>query len=335
MKNIISKNVLIACFILSILGVNAQNTEDLFMNKAFKKALSNKTRSLTGRPGSNYWQNCADYKINASFDAESRMIKGEETISYFNNSPDTLYNLYFDLIQDLYKKGTARDWDLGQVDLHDGVNIKFIDIDGVEYELAAIYRNATKMVVKLKNHFAPKTKHRIEIHWDLIIPGTRTVRMGTYHKTNFMIAYWFPKMAVYDDLWGWALEPHTGNCEYYNEFGDYDVTITMKAPYILWSTGILQNELEIFQKNILKRLKKSAETDEVVHIVTADDLLQEKVLKKSDEIVWKFKAFDVPDFAFAASKDYIWDATSVESGGRRVNINAIYKTHSINFRNVA
>jgi len=335
MKSILSRSILLAFSIFLFSSLIAQNTQNLFMNKAYKKALLNKTRSLTGKPGNDYWQNHADYKINASFDAKTRMISGEETITYSNNSPDTLRSLYFDLIQDLYKKGTARDWDLGQVDLHDGVNIKFVEIDGEAYEIAAIYRNASKMVIKLKKNFAPKTKHSIEIHWDLIIPGTRTVRMGTYHKTNFMIAYWFPKMAVYDDLWGWAREPHTGNCEYYNEFGNYDVAITMKSPYILWSTGLLQNKDDIFQKNILKRIVKSVQTDKVVHIVTTDDLANEVVLKKADAFVWKFRAVGVPDFAFAVSKDYIWDATSVESGGRRVMINAVYKRGSLDFKNVA
>jgi hypothetical protein len=331
----LSTALIIFSIFLTTQFANAQTTQDLFTNKAFKNALKNQTRSITGEPGANYWQNRVDYKIKASFNVEERMISGTELINYMNNSPDTLKQLYFDLIQDLFKKGSARDWDLGAVDIHDGVKIKRLRIDNEDYEIATLYRNASKMVVRLKKYFNPKSQHKIEVQWEVILPGTRTVRMGTYNKTNFMVGYWFPKLAVYDDLWGWAREPHTGNCEYYNEFGDYEVEIMVPKGYMLWSTGLLQNEESIFQKDILKRIEKSTQSDQVIAITTVEDIEKGKVLLKGDSLLWRFKAEAVPDFAFAMSKSYIWDATSVVSGNRRVRINAVYKLASEDFHTVA
>jgi len=328
--------VIIVCSIfLSIQFVNAQTTEDLFTNKAFKKALINQTRSRTGKVGANYWQNRVDYKIKASFNVEQRMINGIESITYANNSPDTIKRIYFDLIQDLFKKGVARDWDLGKVDLHEGVQIISMKIDGVDYDPKGFNHNSSKMQVFLKTYFPPRSVHNIVVGWEVILPGTRTVRMGTYNKTNFMVAYWFPKLAVYDDLWGWAREPHVGNCEYYNEFGDYEVEIMAPRGYILWSTGELQNQESVFQTEIRKRIQSASKSDKVISITTIEDIEKGKVLVEGDSLVWKFKAEAVPDFAFAMSKSYIWDATSVASGGRRVMINAVYKSTSNDFHTVA
>ena len=329
------KYFLILGLIMLFSVLKSQDTKQLFMNKSFKKALRSKTRNLKGTPATNYWQNKVDYNIKASLDVATRTISGVETISYSNNSPDTLKMLFFDIIQDLFKKGTARDWDIGQVDLHDGMNIKSLEIDGVEYEIASLFRRATKMGVRLKTAFVPQSMHQIKVGWEVILPGTRNVRMGTYNKTNFMVAYWFPKLAVYDDLWGWAREPHKGNCEYYNEFGDYEVEITMPSGYMVWSTGELQNMHDVFQTSILERIAAASKTDSTIHITTVEDVNDNIVLQDKETLVWKFKAKNIPDFAFATSKSYIWDATSVVSGNRRVTINAVYKPSSRDFHTVA
>jgi len=315
----------------------AQKISELFMAKAYKRALKKQTRSVNGKPGAAYWQNQSDYKITASFDVENRTIYASEEITYWNNSPDTLKQLYFNLIQDLYKRGVARDWDLGQVDLHDGVKIKSIKIDGEPVSLYSkrLSHNSTKMRLNLLKYFSPKSQHKVQVCWEVILPGTRTVRMGTYNKTNFMVAYWYPKIAVYDDLWAWAREPHKGNCEYYNEFGNFEVELKAPKGFMLWGTGTLTNREEIYQESIISRLDAAAKSDEVTSIVKTSDIENGKVLAKGDSLIWKFKAENVPDFAFAMSKDYIWDATSIVSGKRRILINAVYKNSSSDFRQVA
>jgi hypothetical protein len=288
---------------------------------------------MDGVPGPNYWQNRADYKIDAVFHPDTRIIVGREVITYYNNSPDSMRRMFFQLYQDLYKKGVARDWDLGPVDLHEGVKLKSVEIDGIKY--TRWKRNSTILQIRLKKKFAPGSKHEIKISWELIIPGTRTVRMGTYNKTNFMVAYWFPKVVVYDDVAGYNDIPYTGSCEFYNEFGNYDVSIKVPAEYSLWATAPTTNLEELYKKNYLKRLDRARKTDEVIHIITKEDRAAGNILKKADSLVWKFHSEQTPDFAFAASKTYLWDATSVESGGRRVLINAVYKPGSLDFDTVA
>lgn len=328
-------NAIFVFILLNSANLLAQNSKDLFITKEFKTALTKQTRTLNGEPGVNYWQNRSDYKIQAQLDPQTRILSGSEEINYSNNSNDTLKILAFNLYQDLFKKGVARDWDIGAIDLTDGVKIKSLNIDGKEINLNRIKHNSTKMIVSLDDFFTPKSKHTIKVEWSFIFPGTLTIRMGTYDSTNFMVAYWYPKIAVYDDVMGWALRPHTGNCEFYHEFGNYDVELTAPENYLMWSTGVLQNSDELFTKKYLDRIEAASKSDDVIHIVTKEDRENGDILKNKGANIWKFKSTNSPDFAFAMSDKYIWDATSVNTGSRRVSINAVYKTDSKDFHLVA
>lgn len=295
------------------------------------------SRSHDGAPGDRYWQNRADYQIKVNLDPQERRITGSEVIRYSNESPDTLKQLVFHLYQDLYKIGTARDWDLGPMDMHKGVSLKSIKINGNSIDLKSrnIARNASLLFVKLKNYIAPKSNATVEISWSFVLPAIRNVRMGTYHKTSFMVAYWFPKIAVYDDINAWNTIPYTGNCEFYPEFGNYDVEISLPKDYLVWATGTLQNEKDLFTKKYFNRIQKAKTSDDIVTIVSATERKEGKILKAEDIATWHFKSVNRPDFAFAASNTYQWDATSVISGNRRVSINAAYWPESKNFKDVA
>jgi len=334
MNKYIISSLLVFIFLNSV-KLSAQNSKDLFITKEFKTSITKKTRTMEGTLGVNYWQNRADYKIKAQLNPQTRVLNGSEEILYSNNSNDTLSILVFNLYQDLFKKGVSRDWDMGNIDLTDGVKIMSLNIDGKEINLNRIRHNSTKMMVRLDNFFPPKTKHTIKIEWSFVFPGTLTIRMGTYDTTNFMVAYWYPKIAVYDDVMGWAKIPHTGKCEFYHEFGNYDVELTAPENYIMWSTGVLQNSEELFTKRYLDRINAASKSDEVIHIVTKEDRKDGKILKNKGANIWKFKSTNSPDFAFAMSDKYIWDATSVNTGSRRVSINAAYKTDSKDFHLVA
>ena len=314
----------------------SQKTDDLFMTKSIKKAVENKTRTLKGIPGINYWQNSTDYFIKVELIPDTRTLIGSEEITYVNNSPDTLKELWINLIQDLLKKGVARDWDLGKIDLHDGVNIKAISIDGksIDINSKAISHTSTIMKIALKKYFSPKSSHKVKIEWTSVITGTRNVRNGTYNKTNFMVGYWFPKIAVYDDIYGWDKIPHKGNCEFYNEFGDFEVEITVPKDYIVWSSGILQNKEEVLNKKYIKRMEEAKQSDEIIHIVTQKDRDNGDIMVNGDKLTWKFKVKDMPDFAFSASKTYIWDGTSIQLKTKRVTVYTAYKSKSPDFSEV-
>jgi hypothetical protein len=324
-------------FLKILFSIHAQSTKELFMPKEIKKAYEDGTRAYDGKPGKNYFQNTTDYQIKAEFNPETRTITGSETITYKNNSKDSLSHIYIKLYQDLFKKGSARNWDLGPVDIHDGVLIKSLKINNSEIALNSIYirRNATNMRVNLPEKILPKSITKIEIDWEVIIPGTIPVRMGTYHGTNFMIAYWYPKMAVYDDIRGWNSVPHTGSCEYYNEFGDFEVEITVPKEYNVWSSGLLQNAKEIYSKKYLDKMEKAANSDEIIRVITKEGRLENKITKDAEKHTYKFKARNLPDFAFAVSNSYLWDATSVKVGNNRVLVHAVYYENSKDFHEVA
>jgi hypothetical protein len=324
-------------FLTILFSIHAQSTKELFMPKEIKKAYEDGTRAYDGKPGTNYFQNTTDYQIKAEFNPETRTITGSETITYKNNSKDSLSHIYIKLYQDLFKKGSARNWDLGPVDIHDGVLIKSLKINNSEIALNSIYirRNATNMRVNLPEKILPKSITKIEIDWEVIIPGTIPVRMGTYHGTNFMIAYWYPKMAVYDDIRGWNSVPHTGSCEYYNEFGDFEVEITVPKEYNVWSSGLLQNAKEIYSKKYLDKMEKAANSDEIIRVITKEGRLENKITKDAEKHTYKFKARNLPDFAFAVSNSYLWDATSVKVGNNRVLVHAVYYENSKDFHEVA
>ncbi len=330
-------------FILIMLGLQcpffgfSQSTENLFITKELKNALKDSTRTYLGVPGVDYWQNRADYSIKANLNPFTRILTGSESIKYFNNSPDTLKAVYFNLIQDIFKRGVARDWDIGQVDLHNGIRIKKLIVDGESIDLNAkrISHNSTKMRLSLRKFFYPHTEHSIEVDWSFIFPSKVTIRMGRYDSTNYMVAYWYPKIAVYDDISGWAKIPHTGNCEFYHEFGNYNVEITEPDHFIVWSTGVLQNAEELFRKKYLRRIEKSHQLDSVISIVNAKERRESRILKPATNHLWKFKAANTPDFAFAISNQYIWDAVSVNNGIQRVAINTVYNADNNEFSKVA
>jgi hypothetical protein len=125
-------------FLKILFSIHAQSTKELFMPKEIKKAYEDGTRAYDGKPGKNYFQNTTDYQIKAEFNPETRTITGSETITYKNNSKDSLSHIYIKLYQDLFKKGSARNWDLGPVDIHDGVLIKSLKINNSEIALNSI-----------------------------------------------------------------------------------------------------------------------------------------------------------------------------------------------------
>ncbi len=320
-----------------LVSINAQSTKELFMPKEIKKAYENGTRSYDGKPGEKYFQNTTDYKIKAEFHPNSRTIVGSEIITFRNASKDSLTYVYIKLYQDLLKKGSARNWDLGPIDIHDGVLIKSLKINNSEIKLNSnsVRRNATNMRISLPEKLLPQSVSKIKIEWEVVIPGTVPVRMGTYHKTNFMIAYWYPKVAVYDDIRGWNSIPHTGNCEYYNDFGDFDVEITVPKDYNVWSSGLLNNAKEIYSKKYLEKFDIAATSDEIIKIITKEDRKENRITKEAEKHTYKFKATNLPDFAFAVSNTYLWDATSIKIGNNRVLIHAVYYENTKDFHKVA
>ena len=318
--------------------VTAQTT--LFFPRNLQKAYTAGTRSWDGKPGPKYWQNRADYVIRASLEPKTRRLSGEETITYVNNSPDTLQQIRFKLQHDLYKKGGLRYSDVIPSDVDDGVLVETLTYNGRTVDVKDRPRANTFMNVQLgSTPLLPKTTATLTVRWSYTLPaGEGASRECVCDSTTFFIAYWYPQIAVYDDLNGWASAPYSGLQEFYHEFGNYDVTFTWPAGFQMWATGEWQNAAALLTPAVLDRWKNAHTSAQVTSIFSEQDLKGGQVYRKNVPHVFRFTANDVPDFALAASDHYNWDATSVvvdDRTGRRTFVSAAYNTASTDYKEVA
>ncbi|MCK4664121.1 MAG: M1 family metallopeptidase [Bacteroidales bacterium] len=322
---------------ISIFQENFAQNNSLYMPKNIKNAYDKDTRSFDGKPGNNYFQNTVDYTIDVDFVPQSRLLKGEEKIVYKNNSPDSLKTIVIRLYADFFRKGNKRNYNIGPDDIFDGVEITRLNYNGdsIDIQSDAVARRGTNLYVNLPEAIVPKSNVEFEIFWNFVYPGNTNIRTGRYNETSYFIGYWYPKISVYDDIDGWNRHVHNGEQEFYNEYGDFDVKVTVPKDNFVWSSGILQNASDVYSKTFLKKYEKSKNTDEIIHVVTADDIEKGGLLVDNEKNTWHFKATYLTDFAFALSDNYLWDATSVQIGNKRVIVNAVYFKESIDFHEVA
>ncbi len=324
---------------LPITSLFAQNRQLIPIE--VQNAYKNETRSMTGQPGPKYWENHANYKIKASLLADESRLKGSESVTYFNNSPDTLKTIVIRLYQDIYKKGGTRASDISPKDVTTGVHIFSLKIDGKDVKMTTgqmSYFFGINHVVKLPKPLVPGDSLTMDASWEFHIPDISHNRMGEFGKGRFLIAYWYPQIAVFDDISGWDMVNFNGITEFYNDFNNYDVTLTTPAGYAVWTTGHLNNPKKIYAKPVLKRLKEVAKSDNIISVINQKDWNENKVLKTNRPNTWKYSARYVSDFSFAAALKYNWDASSVlvdTATGRRVRVDAIYPDSSRSFQNGA
>jgi hypothetical protein len=309
-------------------------------HRNWERAIEKGTRTYTGIPGRNYWQNQAKYKLNASLSVKKSYLKGHGTITYYNNSPDTLDRLVFNIYQDIYRKGNSRDWDLGIDDLHGGTRITDLIWNGTSInpkDQSKVNRLGTKLLVRPGMKILPGDSVLIETKWEVPIPTKRTVRMGKYSDSVIFIAYWYPQIAVYDDLDGWDMISYGGSVEFYNDFNDYDVSISVPSSYVVWATGELLMPDRIFSNNILNRLNFAKESKEVVKVIDVPDYKQKKVFRKGHDKVFRFKANGISDFSFGVGSNLVWDAVSVsvDGNGRSILASAVYPSGAKHWDKVA
>ena len=305
--------------------------QQLFTNTNIEHAYHKGTRSPTGKPGSGYWENHADYTMQVSFDLPTQLLRGHETIAYENNSPDTLKELIFRLYPDLYKKGVYRQTHIEEKDLNNGVQIESLRIGDEKIrnfdDRPNAYRQNILLIVKPGRVILPHSKVNCEISWSYKVNTGSPVRTGMVDSTSYFIAYFFPRIAVYDDVDGWDTWSYNGSQEFYNDFGNFNVQINAPKKYVVWATGDRQNPGDNFSQSVLEKFKKAAVSEKVIHIIDSTDYQKDDVFKNNATGIWKFEAQNVTDFAFALSDHYLWDGSSVvvdSSTGRRSMAEAAY-----------
>ena len=324
----IFKAVIIITMGFSTANLISQTTSKMPLEIA--KAFQNGTRSNDGNPGPNYWQNYSDYTIDAKLNVKDSKLTGSESIVYHNNSPDSLGMIVMRLYPDFYKKGNARSWSIGDDDLTDGTLIKKLIINGKIFNIdnrKEVRRSATNMYIFLEDKLVPGDSLQLSIDWEFDIPQKRWVRMGNYGNDRLFIAYWYPQIAVYDDIDGWDKIEYLGTVEYYNDFNNYNVTITTPPGFMTWATGELENINQIYTREVVDNYNKAKQSDEVINIFSISDSKNNLVLKNNKSNSWSFIAEHIPDFTFGVSKYSNWDGTSViadKNTGRRVFIDVVY-----------
>ncbi|WP_229216926.1 M1 family metallopeptidase [Dyadobacter luteus] len=292
-----------------------------------KRVYLKQTRNKNGTPGKNYWQNHADHKIKITFDPVTRAVNGSVQINYTNNSPDTLSRILLNIFPNLYQKQALRKMAVNSSDLGDGLNISEFLIDGKKIDSTNLVTRATLMTVR-KVTIHPGQTIKVNIDYAYTLNKGSFIRTGQVEEGAFFLAYFFPRIAVYDDVDGWSEYPYTGHDEFYNDYGSYDVDITVPGDYQVWATGDLTNIDQVYSPQFVERIRQAEKQDEVKNIITETDITTGGITLNSGGLnTWKFHADHVTDFAFSISNHYIWKAASVlvdPKTGRRTRVDAVY-----------
>ena len=298
----------------------------------------NEYRNAAGAPGHNYYQQKADYKIKLTLDDNTQKITGEETIVYTNNSPDKLEYLWIQLDQNV--RADDSDSKLIEVErMEDFQSIRDVKnklfyfdggfkIDAVTSTSGKKMRyaiNKTMMRIDLDQPLASKGSISFSIKWwyninDRDKVGGRSGYEYFEEEDNYLytIAQFFPRMCVYNDVEGWQNKQFLGRGEFTLPFGDYDVSITVPSDHVVAATGELQNGNSILTPEQRERLKKAANSDTPILIITQAEAEAIEKKRATDTKTWNFKAKNVRDFAFASSRKFMWDAQGVKVGDKNV-----------------
>ena len=310
--------------VAACINCNAQITLPIPIN--LQATYTKDTRTVNGAPGKKYWQNTASYNIKINFNPQNRYLSGTVSIDYFNNSPDTLTNIAFRLYPNLYKRGSIRNMSVLPEDINDGVRIQQLSINNQTQSFKQYIVDGTNMNVKI-DPLAPKQSIHFDINYAYTLNKTSHIRTGQVDSGAFFIAYFFPRIAVYDDIDGWNQHNYTGTQEFYNDFSHFNAEITVPGDYEVWATGTLKNAADVYADKYVQRINAAGQSDKVTDIINDADVKAGGITKNPNTNTWKFEADSVTDLAFATSNHYFWKASSLivdPATGRRTRVDAVF-----------
>ncbi|WP_394751137.1 M1 family metallopeptidase [Spongiimicrobium salis] len=307
----------------------------------------NTFRSASGAPGPDYYQQRADYKMNIELDDKNATIAGEETITYTNNSPDDLEFLWVQLDQNVRAKDSKsplrNPQRLGTAQTAQGFvknymsepfdgGFNILSVKDANGKALSYTINQTMMRINIPQPLKSKEQLSFSIKWNYNIPDHTVNRARSGYEyfpkdgnRAYVIAQFFPRMAVYSDVEGWQNHQFWGSGEFALPFGDYEVNITVPADHILDGTGVLQNRKEVYTKEMMKRYQKAKKSyDKPVIIVTQEEAEKAEKGFSNKKKTWRLKAENVRDFGFATSRKFIWDMQAVKLGNRDVMAVSMY-----------
>ncbi len=321
----------------------------------FTRAIERGTRTRTGRPGPSYWQQFARYRLSASLDTAGRTLAGTGSIRYYNRSPDALKRVALHLYQNLYAPDAQRN---RVVPVTGGMRIARLAANGLG--LAALPTTDTSNVgyrvvgtiawLNLATPLAAGDSINLDVEWSFAVPPlVASPRMGQDGEV-FHLAYWYPQIAVYDDVNGWQTDQYMGTGEFYMGYADYDVTLRMPSGWLVVATGDLVNPAEVLSPTVRGRLdrlrtSRGATDSGIVHVVSATERGPGRATASGGAdrtLTWRFSANRVRDFAWTASSRYVWDAARVSVGDANADgvgdfplVHALYRPERTLWRETA
>jgi hypothetical protein len=292
----------------------------------FQPAYKKGTRNPNGTVADTYWQNHSDYKMKVKIDPKKKTLTGSAQIKYYNESPDSLRDIVIHTYPDYYKRGAVKAGFFGGTYdpklESEGMVIDELIINGAKVDLKDEY-NVWYSGTNYRIYFgklAPRSSMDIQVKWHFTIPGKGFERSGAIDPTSMFIAYWYPEIAVYDDIKGWDDVLYDASAEFYHDNSNYDVEIEIPNNYLVWGCVAPSNPNEIYPDFILANLEKAKTSTTSIPIVTEANW---KGLKTKSKI-WKFNAKNFADFSFALSNHFIWDAGSHTDSYGSYFLNAVY-----------
>lgn len=329
------------CWLLAGAAQSKYNHRETF-NPNFYPQTGNDYRSASGEPGPKYWQNRADYKINATLDTASHKLAGNVEIAYTNNSPDGLKFLWLQLDQNIYQAGsrgsatttqTGGRWANARFTEGNSIKSVTVEADGKKYTPQYLITD-TRMQVWLQQPLKGSgSQARLSIAYEFTIPEYGTDRMGrlkTRNGTVYEVAQWFPRMAVYDDIQGWNTLPYVGAGEFYLEYGDMDFSITVPANLIVVGSGELVNEKDVLTATEQTRLASARNSDKTVMLRSAEEIANPRSRPSGGPLTWRFRIQNARDVAWAASRAFVWDAARINlPSGKKALAMSAYPVESI------
>jgi hypothetical protein len=309
------------------------NGQGLPVDRHTLKAYDNHTRDLSGLPGRAYWQNQGDYDIKVQFEPLSRKLSGIVHINYHNNSPDTLKTLEFKLYPNLYKANSMRNIALSVNDLGTGMHLSEMSVADQKIDSTQRLVRGTNMSVK-GLRILPGEQTTVKINYNYTLNKGSFNRTGQINEGTFFLAYFFPRITVYDDIDGWNIYSYLGKEEFYNDYGNFRVSVTVPREYCVWATGDLTNTSDIFEPTYTDRIRQAEQQDGVTDVITIEDIKNGHITKSGSSHTWKFEATQVTDFAFALSRNYIWKSSSLivdRDTHRRSRVDAVYHPGHLNY----
>jgi hypothetical protein len=343
------KHISLLLFLFVVTGsfVSAQTDssshydQHVAFNPLFYPSAGNEFRSAGGQPGPGYWQNRADYKIDASLDTAEHIIKGSVVITYKNNSPDAMDFVWLQLDQNIYRedsRGQAATvvsggrWANKTFTKGDELTSVDVVMNGITTK-AKYSISDTRMQVWLPKSLAAKTGLlQLKISYSFEVPKYGTDRMGRLETKNgwvYEIAQWYPRMCVYDDLLGWNTLPYLGAGEFYLEYGNIDYTITAPSNLIIAGSGELVNPAEVLTPAVFKKYTQAKGSDKTVSIIGADELNGASYHPAKPTLRWHFVCNNTRDVAWAASKAFVWDGARINlPSGKKSMAQSVYPVES-------